>query len=149
MSLPEVLPMQASDLDEVTDCEQTAARHSWTRGNFADALASGNFAWVMRVDGKLVAQAVSLGILDEAHLLILSVHPSAQRQGMGRLMLEHVLDHARTSGASQLFLEVRQSNQIARALYDSSGFLEIGRRKGYYPGENGLREDAIVMRCPL
>jgi ribosomal-protein-alanine acetyltransferase len=149
MTMPEFQPMRESDLDEVVACEQAAARFPWTRGNFADALTAGNSGWVLRVAGRLVAQAVFLSIPDEANLLILSVHPSARRQGLGRRMLEHVLDRARIAGATQLFLEVRPSNGVARALYDSSGFLEIGRRKAYYPAEDGQREDAIVMRRKL
>ena len=60
-------------------------------------------------------------------------------------MLQHLGDVARAAGATQIFLEVRPSNEAALALYKKVGFEMIGRRKGYYPALNG-REDAVVMR---
>jgi len=59
-----------------------------------------------------------------------------------------LLGQARRRRASSIFLEVRPSNVAARTLYDSLGFNEIGRRKGYYPGVTS-REDALVMAKEL
>ncbi|MEK9893055.1 MAG: GNAT family N-acetyltransferase, partial [Pseudomonadales bacterium] len=67
-----------------------------------------------------------------------------QGQGLGRLALDAALKKASQRLATVMFLEVRDSNQSARALYDSVGFNEIGVRRGYYPAASG-REDAVVM----
>lgn len=143
-----IAPMSADDLDWVCAQEAALQPHPWTRGNFADALAAGNEAWLMRVEGEPVAYAVVLRVLDEAHLLGIGVALSAQRRGHGRRLLQHLCEHAAKEGAGSFFLEVRVSNDAAQALYRDMGFDEIGRRRGYYPAADG-REDAIVMRRAL
>jgi len=84
----------------------------------------------------------------EAHLLNICIDPGYRGQGLGRYLLGRMLDIARWNGAERLFLEVRPSNPLAKTLYESVGFDEIGRRPRYYPARNG-REDAIVMALEL
>ena len=74
--------------------------------------------------------------------------PVYRGQGLGRLLLGRLLDISRWNGAERAFLEVRPSNPLAKSLYDSVGFTEIGRRPRYYPATHG-REDAIVMVLDL
>lgn len=143
-----IAPMSADDLDWVCAQEAALQAHPWTRGNFMDALEAGNEAWIMRVKDKPVAYAVVLRVLDEAHLLGIGVALSAQRRGYGRRLLQHLCERAAEEGATCFFLEVRVSNDAARALYRAMGFDEVGRRRGYYPAGVG-REDAIVMRRTL
>ena len=68
--------------------------------------------------------------------------------GIGRQMLMLLIERARQAGMGDAFLEVRPSNPLALALYQSVGFVQIGRRKGYYQAENG-REDALVLKLDL
>jgi ribosomal-protein-alanine N-acetyltransferase len=63
-------------------------------------------------------------------------------------MLLLLLERARQAGMAEAFLEVRPSNPLAIALYQSVGFVQIGRRKAYYQAENG-REDALVLKLDL
>ena len=70
-------------------------------------------------------------------------------QGVGRMQLDKLVQRAREKGMQSVLLEVRPSNQRALEVYQRYGFLEIGRRKGYYPAANSTREDAIVMRYGL
>jgi ribosomal-protein-alanine N-acetyltransferase len=138
-------PMRERDLDWVVAQEAELHRFPWTRGNFVDSLAAGHVCWLMYAADAPVGYAVVLNVLDEAHLLNVSVTRAMQGQSVGRRLLERLIDDARASGKRQFFLEVRPSNIAALALYRRAGFVEIGRRKGYYPGLEG-REDAIVMR---
>ena len=87
-------------------------------------------------------------VLDEAHLLNLSVAKSYQKQGLGRFLLEHMLQIAKDHQAANMFLEVRQSNLSAIALYENIGFNEMAIRRAYYPAANG-REDAVLMGLAL
>ena len=96
-------------------------------------------------DGGPIGYSVMMLILDEAHLLNLSVVQEAQGKGVGGALLGHMRETARGLRAKQFFLEVRPSNAPAVRLYERSGFTSIGRRRAYYPAEDG-REDAIVMR---
>ncbi|NLF55426.1 MAG: ribosomal protein S18-alanine N-acetyltransferase [Thauera phenolivorans] len=144
------VPMQESDLDWVVAREAELHARPWTRGNFADALESGNEAWILRRNECPVGYAVVLPVLDEAHLLTIGVAPSEQGRGLGHALLAQLIAAARARGACSFFLEVRPSNAAALALYRSAGFEAAGRRRGYYPAAgNGEREDAIVMRLRL
>jgi len=96
----------------------------------------------------LLGFSVAMVILDEWHLLNLCVYPANQRQGVGRYLLEKLMEQARAQKADRMLLEVRKSNRAAIRLYQSVGFEDIGYRKGYYPSHQG-REDARVMRLFL
>lgn len=141
-------PMQPDDLDDIDALERTLYDFPWTRGNFADSLKAGHGAVVARVQGQVLAYAVVMQAVDEAHLLNLSVAQPFQGRGVGRTLLEHLCDGARRSGAVRMFLEVRPSNVAGLALYRAAYFQAIGRRRGYYPARVG-REDAIVMTRDL
>lgn len=144
----EFVPMNGDDLDWVTHHERELHAFPWTHGNFSDSFAAGYSTWIARRGIQRVGYAVVMMVLDEAHLLNISVVRDAQRQGIGRAMLDHIIESARRSGAQQMFLEVRPSNLPALTMYETFGFRQIGRRRGYYPAEEG-REDALVMRLGL
>ena len=141
-------PMGEADLDEVAQIEARNYEFPWTRGNFGDSLDAGHSAWVVRNGGKMMGYAVLLRVLDEAHLLNITIDHGWRGAGRGRALLAQVCGLARDGGARQLFLEVRPSNLVAQMLYHSVGFRDVGRRKGYYPARTG-REDAIVMVLAL
>lgn len=141
-------PMTVEDIDQITTAEASLQEQPWTPGNFIDSLNSGHDCRLMRVDHALAGYAITLFVLDEAHLLTIGVLKAAQGKGYGRQLLGHLLDVARARLARVFFLEVRQSNEAALGLYRSVGFEKIGVRKGYYPALEG-REDAIVMRLDL
>lgn len=141
--------MTLDDLDWVTHHEQIQHAFPWTLGNFRDALESGYTAVVMEQTGEPVAYAILMTVLDEAHLLDITVVAERQGQGSGRLLLDLLFEHLIRLKIQTLFLEVRPSNERARTLYQRVGFTLIGRRRDYYPGPNGKREDALVMRLDL
>lgn len=82
----------------------------------------------------------------EVELLLIAVSPQQQGLGLGRMLVTTAADDARQRGATELFLEVRENNLAARALYRTTGFVDIGRRADYYKGANGMRFAAITMR---
>lgn len=141
-------PMSFDDLDWVLEAEQQLHPFPWTRKNFEDSLFAGYSCWVMRLDGELAGYAVMMSVLDEAHLLNISVAQAVQGRGLGALLLDHLCDAARRAGAIQMLLEVRPSNQAAHRLYLKAGFELLSVRKGYYRAHEG-REDALVMQRKL
>ena len=140
-------PMVEADLYAVVAIEPAAFSHPWTRKMFQEGLSSYQ-CWVMCADGVQIGHGVIQLILDEAHLLNITVRPQSQGQGYGLQLLEHLMAEAGRQGGRECFLEVRASNQSAYRLYERFGFNEIGRRRDYYPAANG-REDALVMACTL
>lgn len=147
-SVPAFEPMRLEDIDAVLAVEQSAYPFPWTRANFADSLAAGYSAWCCRYGDVLIGYAVMMLVLDEAHLLNLTVAPEWQRHGYGTLTMHHLFNMARAHGAKRMFLEVRPSNKSGQGLYSRLGFDTIGRRRGYYPAGEG-REDAVVMAADL
>lgn len=141
-------PLAPSDLDAVLAIENLAYDHPWSRGNFIDSLAAGYWSQaltdVCRVP-RLLGYLIAMPGVDEVHLLNLTVNPVHQHRGHARWMLDALVDYCRDRRASRLWLEVRASNQRARALYGRYGFREAGLRKGYYPASLNGREDAVVM----
>jgi ribosomal-protein-alanine N-acetyltransferase len=142
-------PLEARRLGEVMELERRIYPFPWTRGNFEDALRSGYSAWTLLSDrDAIIAYAVAMLAVDEAHLLNLAVEPRLQRLGYGWSMLDWMARTMREYGARSLLLEVRPSNADAQRLYRQFGFEVIGMRRGYYPAARG-REDAIVMRVAI
>lgn len=140
-------PMTEADLDAVLRVECAAFSHPWTRGIFLDGLKSYD-CWLMFEGEQQVGHGVINVIIDEAHLLNITIAPQSQGRGLGLLLLEHLMRRACELKAGECFLEVRASNQSAYRLYERYGFNEIGRRRDYYPAAGG-REDALVMACTL
>ena len=136
--------MTPADLEAVADLKHRADPFGWTLRNFSDAHASGNTLTVLTVDGVTSGIAAVMHVLDESELLEIAVQPAMQGRGYGKALLAQAIALARRNGAVRMFLEVRESNARARKMYTSFGFEETGRRKNYYPTENG-REDAILM----
>jgi len=141
-------PMRPEDVAWVMQHEPQLYPYPWSAANFSDSLSAGYLCRVVEIDGMPAGYAIMMLVLDEAHLLNLSVIESQHGKGLGHLLLQRMCEEAVRAGAHQCFLEVRPSNEPALALYERFGFSPIGRRRGYYPAPDG-REDAIVMRVAL
>lgn len=100
-------PMQIADVDVLMTIEPHIYSHPWTRGNFVDSLNSGYSAWVLLSGQEIIGYALMMMVLDEAHLLNLSIAKSHQKQGLGRLLLEHMINISKNHRAANMFLEVR------------------------------------------
>ena len=143
-----VRPMLTSDLDAVLALEQGAYAFPWSQGIFRDCIRVGYTCRVLEIDFVLAGHGVlSIGA-NEAHLLNLCVREEFRARGLGRRLLEELLQSAREQGARVCFLEVRPANTAAIRLYQAMLFEQIGVRRGYYQSEQG-REDALVMRLCL
>lgn len=141
-------PMTEDDVDEIMRIEPHIYSHPWSHGNFIDSLRSGYASWVLLSGDEIIGYSLMMMVLDEAHLLNLSITKSHQKRGLGRLLLEHMIAVAKRHGAANMFLEVRPSNISAISLYENIGFNEMAIRRGYYPAQQG-REDAVLMGLAL
>lgn len=105
----------------------------------------GHFALLADAAGAPAGFAMGRVAVDQAEVLTIAVHPGARRAGLGRSLMLALADHAAQRGAVELFLEVAETNDAARALYAALGAAAAGRRRAYYP-DGG---DALVLRLPL
>lgn len=136
--------MTENDLDAVAALERDSYDFPWTRGIFSDCLRMGYLCRVVEDTEGVQGYFVVTAGVHEAHLLNLCVGYRNRGRGLGRMMLHHALELARAEAAETMFLEVRPSNLHALSLYESEGFVEIGRRKDYYRSMEG-REDALIL----
>jgi ribosomal-protein-alanine N-acetyltransferase len=140
--------MNWEDVDAVLQIEQQVHSHPWTRGNFNDALATGNICSVYEADNEIIGYAVLLPALDDVDLLDISIAKAHQRKGLGNKILNKIIEILREQKFERIMLEVRRSNLAAYALYRKVGFAEVGTRRDYYPLGEG-REDALVLEYKL
>lgn len=143
-------PLTEDWLEILLPIEQQAYSHPWTRGNFIDALAAGNQAQLLLdADDQLLGYFVVMTVLDEVHLLNLTVAPAHQGRGWAKVMLDALTLWSRQRQALWIWLEVRESNSRARAIYAKQGYQQIAERKNYYPAVGDQRENAIIMSLKL
>ncbi len=120
---------------------------AWTAAMFWNELANGHHYLVAtEADGSVLGYAGLAVGQDEAWINNIAVRRDAQRKGIGRALLDALVDEARRSGVRQVLLEVAADNDAAQHLYGAYGFDAIGRRKGYYQPSN---TDALVMQLDL
>lgn len=130
-------------IDSILEIEAISNPAPWTRESFQHELTNPNSRfYVGLLNGKLIGYGAIWLVVDEAHIITLSVDPDMRRHGYGRQLVEVLLDEARESGMTCATLEVRAGNAAAISLYESFGFQTAAKRRGYYPNN---KEDALVM----
>ena len=145
---PDLRPMRTEDLDQVTAIEIANYEYPWTHTIFRDCLRAGYNCWVLAQGTEVIGYGVLTAAVGEAHVLNVCIAAEHQGAGLGKRLMQRLIDLARWHRTERIFLEVRPSNARAIALYDQLGFNEIGKRPNYYPAKRG-REDAIVMALEL
>ncbi len=143
--------LRLSDLSRVAELERACNPQPWNQEALR-AYAVENTAPENRCVGLAAENLKSGGVVGylcaqqgfgEAEILIFGVDPLYRRQGVGRILIDALMENLRARSCPILFLEVRRSNIAAISLYRASGFSEVGFRKGYY-ADTG--EDAVLMR---
>ena len=123
--------------------EQEVFADPWSTQDFRDCVAADALFLVAEVAGEVSGYVVAPDAADEGEILNLAVAPAGRRNGLGRALVEAILGVLKDRDVRHVYLEVRESNAPARALYATQGFREVGRRKAYY---RRPVEDAIVLR---
>ncbi len=113
----------------------------WSEGEIADLLAQPLCFVLTEAEGFLMGRVVA----GEAELLTVAVRPAAQGQGAGLRLVQGFLGECAARRADTAFLEVAETNLAARAVYARAGFVQTGRRRGYYPLPTGGAVDALVL----
>jgi [ribosomal protein S18]-alanine N-acetyltransferase len=141
--------MTLDDLPQVLAIERLSFATPWTEESFRHEITSNPVAVnrvIREAGGRVLAYASAYLVASELQINDVAVLPEARRRGHARRLLDDLLELARGRGATLASLEVRPSNGAARALYAALGFVEVGRRAGYY-AESG--EDAVLLSRPL
>lgn len=136
--------MQQKDIEGVMAIEEVVCDFPWTYSIFSDCMKVGYSCWALEDQEEIVGYGLLSVAANEGHILNLCIKPERQRQGLGRRMMQHLIEQAKKLEAQSVYLEVRVSNHGAFDLYQKLGFSVIGHRKDYYPHIDG-REDALVL----
>jgi ribosomal-protein-alanine N-acetyltransferase len=142
------------DLDAILQIERTSFEDAWTAGMFHAHLrgssnvflVSESIASETHTSSGIVGFAVAHIASDEAEILDIAVLPAHRGKGIGAALLDNAMGRCAMQGATSIFLEVRESNVAARALYASRHFAVAGRRKRYY---HSPPEDGLILRANL
>jgi len=160
-------PMQVSDLRYVMTIERTAFSSPWPASAYRYELTQNDMStylvlrlrhslygdeghkprgpWARHRPPPILGYGGFWTIVDESHISTLAVHPDWRGRGLGELLLVALIEASILRGAAEVTLEVRVSNMVAQNLYRKYGFVEVGRRKGYYHDNH---EDALIMTTP-
>jgi ribosomal-protein-alanine N-acetyltransferase len=141
-------PCRPDDARQLAELEARSVSHGWTEGQYRDSLEGEHPGLAMEEAGQLLGMAFTMIMQDEAEILNIVIDRARQGQHLGSHLLAEQLQRLRSGGIQRVFLEVRESNAVARALYRKAGFVETGLRKNYYRCDTG-REHAILMELAL
>ena len=140
-------PMTKDDLDEVMEIERSAYRYPWSSGFFLQELQVACARSILaELDGKICGYVLFWLLPGSIDVHNLAIAPGLRRRGIGRMLMRQVVATASAQSATRVTLEVRQSNEPAKKLYASLGFVQTGLRKGYYSDDG---EDAYTMALEL
>lgn len=140
--------MTLADVPGVVSVERSSYHFPWSEGVFRDCVRVGYVCRVVEHAGTISGYGIMSYGAGEAHILNVCIREDLRGRGVGRKLMDYLIDRARLAGMQDVFLEVRPSNPVAVHLYESLGFNRVGLRKGYYQAKDG-REDALVYRLIL
>jgi ribosomal-protein-alanine N-acetyltransferase len=135
----QIRSMQREDIPCIHDLERQAFSDAWSEKNLEEVCEQKHYYNVVAVlEDVVVGYIIATHVLDEGELLRIAVAKDCRMHGIGEQLLQHLLDKFTKEQIHTCFLEVRQSNVAAIALYEKQGFVLQGRRKNYYknPTEN-------------
>ena len=140
----EIRKMTDREVPQVAELEKLCFSQPWSEKSVAGELDNSLALWLVAMEGDRLAGYVgSQTVMDETDMMNLAVAPQFRRQGVGETLVNALTASLKELGSRCLTLEVRDSNGPARALYAKLGFVEVGRRRGYY---RDPREDALILR---
>jgi ribosomal-protein-alanine acetyltransferase len=137
-----------TDIEAVARIERASFADAWSENDFTAVLDSAHTIFLVAEDAQagVAGYVILLAVLDDSEILNIAVSPDSRGRSIGSALLDAAISRAIEAGAREMFLEVREANAAARALYESRGFAEVSRRVAYY--RNPV-EDALVLRRAL
>ena len=139
-----LLPMEEQHVSQIAELEMLCFADPWSADSVAGELTNPLSYWLVAVENDCVVGYVgSQTVLGEADVMNVAVHPDRRGCGIGRMLMDGLQTALKAQSVYSLTLEVRPSNTAAIALYESLGYVQVGRRPNYY---HKPKEDALILR---
>ena len=140
----EYVTMTSDHVPQVAQLEKECFHDPWSENSISSELSNPLSLWLVAVDGQRVAGYVgSQTVMDEADVMNIAVSAEYRRMGIAQELVERLVSSLSQRGVHSLTLEVRASNEPAKALYSKLNFQQVGRRPNYY---RNPKEDALILR---
>ena len=138
-----IRPMIGKDIEEVARLERVCFSEYWSENLIRSGLDSRLDTYFVYQDhDRILGYSIIRVLADEGEIQRIAVYPNYRRQGIARKLMDAMVSFSKTRGVRAIALEVRESNEGARKLYESYGFRQEAVRKGYY---HSPQEDAVIM----
>lgn len=139
-----ITEMKITHVPQVAELEKVCFSDPWSERSVASELQNELALWLVALDGDTVAGYIgSQSVLGEADMMNVAVAPAYRRQGIAEALILELIQRLKAQEVHSLTLEVRTSNDPAKALYEKLGFAQVGRRPNYYAHP---REDGLILR---
>ena len=139
-----IVEMNEVHATQVAELEKRCFPDPWSERSIASELSNQLALWLVAEDNGVVAGYIgSQTVPDESDMMNVAVHPDYRRRGIAEALVNTLCDALKERGSVSLTLEVRASNEPAKALYEKLGFEQVGRRPNYY---RNPKEDALILR---
>ena len=136
--------MTNAHVTQIAELEKCCFNDPWSEMSIASELNNRLSCWLVALDGDVVVGYVgSQTVLGETDMMNIAVHPDYRKQGIATDLIQTLIDTLSKQGSHSLMLEVRQTNEPAKNLYQALGFETVGIRKNYY---RNPRENALILR---
>ncbi len=142
-----IVPMESTHVSQVAALEKLCFSDPWSENSVASELENPLSLWLVALERDSVAGYIgSQSVMGESDMMNVAVHPEYRRRGIGEALVLALCEALKARGNASLALEVRASNEPAKALYEKLGFSLAGRRPNYY---RNPREDALILKKAL
>jgi len=139
-----IVNMNESHVAQVAELEKICFSDPWSENSVASELKNPLSCWlVAEEDGVVAGYVGSQTVMDESDMMNVAVHPDYRRKGIAEALVAELVEALKKRESHCLTLEVRASNEPAKALYEKLGFTQVGLRKNYY---RNPKEDALILR---
>ena len=139
-----IVNMNESHVAQVAELEKICFSDPWSENSVASELKNPLSCWlVAEEDGVAAGYIGSQTVMDESDMMNVAVHPDHRRKGVAESLVNELIEVLKKRGSRCLTLEVRASNEPAKALYEKLGFVQVGLRRNYY---RNPKEDALILR---
>ena len=143
-----IMPISINDLSNVYKLEVESYDFPWTKEILRDCILYKYDAFTIYFNNLLVGYIIAKISFPETHILNLTISKNFRKKGLGRSLIELIINDSRIKGTEDIILEVRVNNHDAISLYEKLNFQKVGVRRNYYESNEG-REDAFVLKLKL